>query len=291
MEIGEWKATAGLNERYREAHALGLAEHLAELDSFGFTVVPPEVVGPPELTERLQAALLTTIEGRTGSRPDPATGHTYAPDAQVRPNEEHFWLIFEDQVFEEALMNPVGLMLVSHLLGDSCVLSISSGLVKGETDRPLFLHCDLGAPDPFPDYEQTCNVTWLLTDYTLENGALCFVPGSHRWRRHPMPKERMDFDLAVPIEAPRGSLVVWGGSLWHGAFPRTVPGLRMAVINVFVRPHLRSVMPFQDRVPQAALDRNPARFATIMGQGLFHGFAAEGPDPAKQHLMPRNRYG
>jgi ectoine hydroxylase-related dioxygenase (phytanoyl-CoA dioxygenase family) len=48
------------------------------------------------------------------------------------------------------------------------------------------------------------------------------APSSHRYARRPRSGEGAD--AAFPIEAPMGSLVVWNGNLWHGAFPRTEPG-------------------------------------------------------------------
>ena len=43
------------------------------------------------------------------------------------------------------------------------------------------------------------NANWTLTDYTLEAGPLAFV---------------------------RGSLIMFHGATWRGAFPRTAPGTR-----------------------------------------------------------------
>ena len=44
LQIGNWKATAELGEVYRAARELGIESNLAELEAFGFTIVPPESV-------------------------------------------------------------------------------------------------------------------------------------------------------------------------------------------------------------------------------------------------------
>ena len=88
-------------------------------------------------------------------------------------------------------------------------------------------------PPPFPLFAQYANVTWLLSDYSKEGGALCFVPGSHLLCRQPGPQE--GYDQLVPVEAPMGSFVIWHGNTWHGAYRRQTAGLRMAVAFLFAR--------------------------------------------------------
>ena len=290
MEIADWKATSDLNAVYREIRRLDLERNTAELDNFGFTIVEPEKVAPPEFAARLLEAILRIVEDRTGVRPDIKGGSTHT-NLPRGTGDEHYWLLFEDRVFEQALMNPVGLALATYLLGESCVLSTQTALLKGPGVEPLGLHCDnISIPSPFPPYSQVCNTTWLLTDYSKENGALCFVPGSHRLHRHPTPTERLNFELAVPVEAPRGSMVVWGGNQWHGAFPRTAPGLRVGMIFAFHRSYIRPFEPYKEKAPKEILDRNPPRFAKLMGQHLFQGFEAEGPDYNKIAELPRGLY-
>lgn len=54
--------------------------------------------------------------------------------------------------------------------------------MKGPNSSELLLHTDHWAmliPSPYPAYPLYINTHWLLTDYTKEGVALCFVPGSH----------------------------------------------------------------------------------------------------------------
>lgn len=290
MEIADWQATSDLNDLYREIRRLDLEQNIAELDNFGFTIVEPDKVAPPGFADRLLEAILSIVEKRTGVRPDLKGGSTHI-DLPRGTGDEHYWLLFEDRVFEEALMNPVGLALATYLLGESCVLSVQSALLKGPGKEPLGLHCDnVTIPSPFPPYAQVCNTTWLLTDYSKENGALCFVPGSHKLHRHPTAAERLNFENAVPVEAQRGSMVAWSGNQWHGAFPRTAPGLRVGMLFGFQRSYVRPFEPYKEKTPKEILDRNPPRFAKLMGQDVFQGFEAEGPDYAKIARMPQGLY-
>ncbi len=62
---------------------------------------------------------------------------------------------------------------------------------------------------------------------------MCYVPGSHRLRRFPGPGEGTD--EVVVVEASPGDLVVFDGFLWHGTWPRSTPGDRLAAHFLFAR--------------------------------------------------------
>ena len=84
-------------------------------------------------------------------------------------------MIFEGQVFEDALMNPVLLAISTYLLGYQCVMSSMTAFVKGPNKVNLDLHCDTLLPNPLPDHALVCNCTYALTDYNKENGSIAFV--------------------------------------------------------------------------------------------------------------------
>ena len=95
----------------------------------------------------------------------------------------------------------------------------------------LGLHADQSAvPLPWGRRALTSNTNWCLTDYTKEGGALAYVPGSHRQGSRPGPEAA---NKAVAVEAPKGSVIVFHGATWHGAFPRQIPGMRLSVANYY----------------------------------------------------------
>jgi len=53
VKLDNWETTADLNPIYADVRALGLEQNIAEHDAFGFTIVPPEKVAPPEFQDRL----------------------------------------------------------------------------------------------------------------------------------------------------------------------------------------------------------------------------------------------
>ena len=91
---------------------------------------------------------------------------------------------------------------------------------------------------PWGDTALTANVTWTLTDYTKEDGALAWVPGSHKKGSHPL--QPMATQAAIAAECPRGSAIIFHGATWHGAFPKQTGGLRLCAVSYY-RHH--SVLP------------------------------------------------
>ena len=137
-----------------------------------------------------------------------------------------------DRIFRDLALNPASLALQNYLMAGQTRLSSANCFVKWQGDfgygPQLGLHADQGAtPTPWGAVAHTANSTWCLTDYTLAGGALAYVPGSHREGMPAPPPERVQD--AIPAEAPKGSVIVWHGATWHGAFPRKDQGLRLGL--------------------------------------------------------------
>ena len=267
MDIEDWPSAKTLPALYRELKQLDLLEHVAELEAFGFTVLPPEKVGPPQQHEAVRDALLDVACERKGCSQAELPG-VFSDDQELLR-----FMLWDDPLFEKIVVNPAALGLVEYLLGSQCILSLCDGWVKGAGDARTGVHCDWAQFEmpTFPPEPYTANFNYLLSDYTKEDGALGFVPGSHRWRRWPSPEEAEYWnDRCHPIEAPFGSMIVWGDHTWHGSYPRRTQGLRLMMLGTFCRPHMQTQEPFRQTVAQAALDRNPLRFARLMDvRGAF----------------------
>ena len=295
---------------------LGLEDYVADLDAKGFCVIPPEIANPNNLAERMLAALLDIAEQRNGERPDVVTGATHANrppllqgfDGQKFANEAKKegkdapppimlkeanvvdspfgdrmnLILYDNEVFAEALMNPPLLALVTYLIGYSAVLSSMGCWMKGPNRSNFPLHSDSAVPEPLPPQAYQAQCTYLLTDFNRENGATCAVPGSHKWCRKPtereatlLPYEEGGKDQAVLLEAPAGSLAIWHGNTWHGAFNRTAPGLRVSATVYLVRPFIRPIEDYIGKVPQELIDKYGPRLAILLQHGTVPEYSTQ----------------
>jgi ectoine hydroxylase-related dioxygenase (phytanoyl-CoA dioxygenase family) len=228
------------------------------------------------------------------------------------------YLLYDDPVFEEILVEPGPLALVTYLLGESCLLSSLGCHFRGPGGAPLFVHSDTNGPPPYPTTSMVANCNYALTPYSREAGALAIFPGSHRLRRQPTAAENftapgfkmadlaakgresgglddlewVDPPGALTMNLDPGDAVVWHGATWHGGFRRELPGVRINLAAYFCRPHITPQERHFDPVRQEVLDRhaNQPRFARLLGGDVFNGWREEGPDYAKMARSPRGLY-
>jgi hypothetical protein len=249
-----------------EIRELGLIERAWELEVDGYTVLGPDQADSRQLTPRLLEASLALAERSFGYRPDlhraEAKPGLISPFGNVETN---IGILSEGHVFEELLLNRPVLALIAYLLGESCTLVHQSLYLKSPGPDHLPLHTDqdqTGCPSPFPHYAQVANATWALTDYSVENGATCFVPGSHKLCRAPTRHEATDLSLFQPIEAEAGSVIIWHGNTWHGALRRSAPGVRVSIVEYFGRWFFAGAN--TSAITDEMLARNPPRFAELV---------------------------
>jgi ectoine hydroxylase-related dioxygenase (phytanoyl-CoA dioxygenase family) len=267
-----------------DVERLGLQRHIRELDEQGYTVVTPEESGvTTEMMDRALNCILDRIETRTGVRPDMETGSTHA-------NVYYpvlWYMLFKDQVFQDMASNEHVMALAAHLFETQDFrFSTEDVLMKGPSankwgKQQLGLHVDMtpygiSQSDPAPVENISCNALWLITDFNeVEDGVTVFIPGTHNHRR--WPKNNVEGEEhSVPVIAPRGSFIVWPGTTWHGALPRTKAGMRVAMTMQYCNRYVHPRNPYQYDVTEEILRQNPPRFARLMGLTDMSGWRDEG---------------
>lgn len=249
---------------------LGLHRHVAELEVLGYTVIEPSIVGMA--AEVIEARDLMIALARAEGAED-----TDFTTYQEGLSYEMYHMPKQGRVFEKWLLNPASLAIAEYLVGSNMILNNSLGFVKGPTDKYLRLHTDsMMTPDPLPPYRTIVNITVCLTDYTLADGCMGVVPGSHQLMRHPTTPETTFYDVMEPIECPAGSIIVMPSNTWHGAFPRSKEGVRVTLVQAFSRPYVMSGVSHD--IPQEIIDRNPPKFAQLFGRNSPYPFDERGLD-------------
>jgi ectoine hydroxylase-related dioxygenase (phytanoyl-CoA dioxygenase family) len=242
----------------------GLQRHVYELEVLGYTVVENAL---NSLTLEGLTQRLLMCAGEDDHRQIDPSGSAH----HDRTQEVMLLLARGGRPFEELILNPTVLPLVTYLLGATCTISSVTGYVKGQGDHPLGVHSDTAfVPDPLPPYAQLANVNYCLTDYTESNGCLTILPGSHRYGHRPRGGDGAN--EAVPIVAPAGSAVVFHGNTWHGARPRMNPGLRLTLSTLYCRMYMRPQERYDEVLSAETLARNPSRFAELIGKQVPTGW-------------------
>ena len=274
----ERKLTSG--ERvFAEIRRLGLQANVLELEEQGYTVVPDAI--PMDMVERMRTIIIDQTTDKSASeRPDIETWD----GGSLR---EGCYLLFEDPIFESLVLNEYTVALMQYLLGRSMVLSTVYSHVRAKGDPALPLHTDqwtLQLSNPV----SVAVANYALVDYQRDHGAFAAVPGSNHLLRRPVSQKETDVyanPRCIPLEMSAGSVVVTAGSTWHGAYERKVAGLRLNTAVVYCRSYIQTQERIREGVTRDMLDRNPPRFADLMGVNNFLGFGREGPDFSKARAL------
>ena len=154
-------------------------------------------------------------------------------------NQRVWNVLSRSPVFSDLAEHPIALRLLRSVLGWPMLLGNLSANITGPGGGEMVLHADqIFVPTPWPEHPQGANAAWCLDDFTAENGATCFVPGSHLLHRPPRPD---DDATAVPMEAPAGSVVVFESRLWHRTGNnRTADQRRAGLFGWYTKPIYRT---------------------------------------------------
>jgi hypothetical protein len=144
-------------------------------------------------------------------------------------------------------------LLPNYLLSQVQLINV----LPGEAPQ-LLHHDDAFYPVPRPRAALSVGTIWAVGDFTADNGATRIVPGSHRWdgTRQPLDVE------CTPCAMPAGSVVVFLGTLWHGAGGNRSTAPRLAATCQYCEPWLRTQVNYSLEMQPAvagALDRNLQR--------------------------------
>ena len=262
MDIASYEASPYVDPLMQDLERYDLMKHALELEAYGLTVIPREKMGiTKDFPKRLREAILRTCERRN----DIEIGdYREASAEQTKKSFINSWyLLQEDDVFAEAATNPRVLTIARWLLGQSAVLAGHTWIIKPENAGGLGLHSDAhGIPPGGGHIAHVANLSWLCTDYAgADDGPTVFVPGSHRYGRATLPHESSLKDTpfeVVPLHGEAGSLAVWHGGTWHGSTARKNPGLRVTLVQVYMRMHMRPIHLWdRNEIDEGLLERFP----------------------------------
>ncbi len=164
------------------------------------------------VTEELMDAIAAELEPFLGETPlggDEFTGFNTRRTGSLLARSRDFRLL---------AAHPSVLGALDRVLGDhatSYQLHLTQVIEIGPGEPAQLVHRDQWAFDffPFPaGFEVECHTMWAMNDFTEENGATRVIPGSHRWQ----DKLRPTVDETVAAEMPKGSVLLYVGSLYHG---------------------------------------------------------------------------
>ena len=147
-------------------------------------------------------------------------------------------LVDKGEVFQRVVSQPEVLAGAEAVLGEDFKLgSLNYREADARSDSAQPLHCDMGMlPDDRGN--SVFNSIWLLDDFTPQNGATRYVPGSHLWGK--LPQQALE-NPEAPHPAERlvlgqaGDIILMNAHLWHGGTTNRTDAPRRSLHAFFVR--------------------------------------------------------
>lgn len=236
-----------------------IESHASRIERDGYTIL--ERIIEPALLDALSEDLLR-IEREENILP---AGNPFEGARTVRI----YNLLARGELYEQIPVHASVLPVVERVLDRGCLVSSLSSIAidPGETAQPIHAD-DQIIPIPKPHVALVCNTMWAVTDFTAANGATRVIAGSHREPRSPVPFE----DLAsTPAEMPRGSVLVWHGSLWHGGGANTSTTRRLGIAMNYCAGYIRQQENQQLGIPLDVVRGFSPRLRKLCGFGIYKG--------------------
>src|SRR5262245_23303463 len=247
----------GRNARVLDSSTFdGHAERIAR---DGYTIL--ERVIEPDLVDAL-AADLDRLEREHDIRPA-------ANDFEGTRTVRSYNLLVHSSLYELLPVHEHVLPVVERVLDAGCLISSLSSIAIGPDETPQPIHADdqvIGLPKPHPAI--VCNTMWALTDFTDANGATRIIPGSHTRDRSPTYGKHYD---SIPAEMPKGSVLVWHGSLWHGGGANRTTARRVGIAMNYCAGFIRQQENQQLGIPREVVQRFSPRLRELVGYGVYRG--------------------
>ncbi|MCK1641346.1 phytanoyl-CoA dioxygenase family protein [Bradyrhizobium sp. 157] len=226
-------------------------------------------------------------------------------------NQRMNLLLNKGKILRDLVTHPVALELAEHVLGANFLLSSFTANIakKGGMLEPLhrdnWWHpvpaCQGEAYVRVGDRERYtqdsapkgttmppcgCNVIWLLTDFTEENGGTRLVPGSHLLPVGP--------ESSVPYKVPTiaatgkaGSIVFFDGRLWHGTGQNLTDEPGIGLLTFYVGPQFRQNENFFLGLDPAVLEQSPERVLDLLGYTTWFYFGQTDALSSRKRLRAR----
>jgi ectoine hydroxylase-related dioxygenase (phytanoyl-CoA dioxygenase family) len=249
-----------------DAHVRAIAEQ-------GYTIVENAI--EPELVDALNADL-DRLEHDLEVQP--ATN-----DFEGSRTVRIYNLLVHGATYERVPVHPNVLPIVERVLDPGCLISSLSSISidPGETPQPVHADDQL-IPLPKPHPAVVCNTMWALTDFTDENGATRIMPGTHLLDHDP---DYFGTYETVPAEMPKGSVMIWHGSLWHGGGENTSDGRRVGLAMNYCAGYIRQQENQQLGIPHEIARGFAPRLRQLVGYGVYNGLIGHIDKQSPERLL------
>lgn len=241
---------------------MDLTPHLAQLETDGYTVVERLI---DDATVDALLGAVRSAEARHHSAP---SNNRFEGSRTVRT----YNLLARDEVFRQIPVQPQVLTLIESMLGPQCLVSSIASISIAPGERAQVIHSDDQIqPLARPHVATVANSMWALTDFTEANGATRVVLGSHLFDHGPDYFADAPERPSIAAEMPRGSVLVWHGSTWHGGGANRSDDTRVGIAMNYCAGYIRQQENQQLGIPAEIMADFTPELRQLCGLGMYRG--------------------
>jgi ectoine hydroxylase-related dioxygenase (phytanoyl-CoA dioxygenase family) len=245
---------------------MGDVNHFDALEQQGFIIVP-DIVGSAELAElrsQIDAAIAADWE-----------------EYKDLPGKHRFIaldLVNRGSAFVRLLENETMHEVFSRFLGDTCILYSFTSTVVYPNEKQYTCEIHTDTPRLLPNYHLGLLMTLALDDFTEQNGATFYLPGSHRTIEKPSEEEF--YAKAVRVSRKAGDAAFFHPRVWHAGGPNLTGAPRRGCTIYACRSWMRQRFDYPRMVNGNVL--------TLLGERgrTFLGFNVRVPANMREFYVP-----
>lgn len=224
-------------------------DYLEELETAGVVIIP-SVLGGGRVAS-LRAELVRAIAEDEVSHPD-------VFDAGMVHN-----CMFRGPEMASVLDSKAMNDIVGSLLTQTFIVYAyqSSSLNAGQENYGSRVHVD--SPRFIPGYSTNVGVIFPLDDFTLDNGATYYLPGSHK--ASTLPSDEYFYENAKRAVCKAGDMIVFDGRLVHAAGSNSTRADRHSLTINFCRSYMRQRFDFPKMVTPKILEMLSPNAQKLLG--------------------------
>lgn len=181
--------------------------------------------------------------------------------------ERVYGLVYKGEIFELMVQHPRVIEVIEAILGTDMTLGGFSSHILNPGAKNMGVHVDYPywtMKPPFPAYPvMEIQVIWMVEDFTQENGATVFAPGSQKFCSP--PDTEAFTQISQKVTGKTGSVVISHGLCWHDTSINSTDKPRVSILGNYVPKYVRPLEnPLHD-MQQEVIDRASPKLKQLLG--------------------------